>query len=100
MEQAKFTYSPLGKAPDKQKKTIEDQGPKQVDTLKTKAISGKSDNSPPISKEIYGEILEERMDEILKISRKIKYSNLVYGFKGPTCSISFTKFGGALCTYN
>ena len=30
IEQAKFTYSPVGKAFDKQTKTIEDQGKKQV----------------------------------------------------------------------
>ena len=30
-EQAKFTYSPLGKAFEKQVKTIEDQGEKQVE---------------------------------------------------------------------
>ena len=32
-EQARFTYSPLGKAFEKQIKTIEDQGKKQVDAL-------------------------------------------------------------------
>ena len=35
IEQARFTYSPLGKAFDKQIKTIEDQGNKQVDALNT-----------------------------------------------------------------
>ena len=34
IEQAKFTYSPLGKAFEKQTKTIEDQGEKQADVLK------------------------------------------------------------------
>ena len=34
IEQAKFTYSALGKAFEKQIKTIEDQGEKQVDALK------------------------------------------------------------------
>ena len=33
IEQAKFTYSPLGKAFEKQAKTIEDQGKKQIDAL-------------------------------------------------------------------
>ena len=33
IEQAKFTYFPLGKAFQKQIKTIEDQGKKQVDAL-------------------------------------------------------------------
>ena len=35
IEQAKFTYSPLGKSFEKQRKTIEDQGIKQVQALKT-----------------------------------------------------------------
>ena len=33
MEQAKFTYSPLGKAFEKQIKTIEDQGEKQIKAI-------------------------------------------------------------------
>ena len=39
--QAKFTYSPLGKAFEKQTKTIEDQGKKQVDALTALKISNK-----------------------------------------------------------
>ena len=35
MEQARFTYSPLGKAIEKQIKRIEDQGKKQVEALNT-----------------------------------------------------------------
>ena len=34
IEQAKFTYSPLGKAFEKQIKAIEDQGEEQIDALK------------------------------------------------------------------
>ena len=46
IEQAKFTYSPLGKAFEKQIKTVEDQGKKQLDALKeqTKAFEEKSDD--------------------------------------------------------
>ena len=47
IEQAKYTYSPSGKAFEKQIKTIEDQGEKQVEALKdlkpeneTKSIEG------------------------------------------------------------
>ena len=50
-EQAKFTYSPLGKAFEKQIKTIEDQGKKQIDALEnlkpkeeTKPTEDKSNN--------------------------------------------------------
>ena len=35
IQQAKFTYSPLGKAIEKQIKTIKDQGEKQVDALES-----------------------------------------------------------------
>ena len=51
IEQAKFTHSPLGKAFEKQIKTIEDQGKKQVDALEklkpkeqTKPTEDKPDN--------------------------------------------------------
>ena len=49
IEQARFTYSPLGKAFEKQIKTIEDQGKKQVDALKVlepKVIESGSNNNP------------------------------------------------------
>ena len=36
IKQAKFTYSPLGKALEKQTKTVEDQGTKQVEALNKK----------------------------------------------------------------
>ena len=35
IKQAKFTYSPFGKALKQQTKTIEDQGKKQIDALNT-----------------------------------------------------------------
>ena len=41
IEQTKFTYSPLGKAFEKQTKTIEDQGKKQVDALESLKPSDK-----------------------------------------------------------
>ena len=84
IEQAKFTYSPLGKAFEKQIKTIEDQGKKQVDALKVlepKAIeSGSENNNKLVTQEIYNKILEERMDKILEVSKEINYSNLVLSF--------------------
>ena len=33
IERAKFTYSPLGKAFEKQKKATEEQGKKQIDAI-------------------------------------------------------------------
>ena len=33
------------------------------------------------------------------MSQEINYSRLIYDFKGPTSSISFSKFGGPMYTY-
>ena len=54
IEEAIFTYSPLGKSFEKQIKTIEDQGKKQVDALKVlkpKTIERGSNNKPVITQE-------------------------------------------------
>ena len=45
IEQAKFTYSLLGKAFEKQIKTIEDQGQKQVEILKDLKPKNKQNQS-------------------------------------------------------
>ena len=42
IEQAKFTYSPLGKAFEKQIKTIEDQGEKQIKASKDLKLKDQS----------------------------------------------------------
>ena len=66
IEQAKFTYSPLGKAFDKQIKTIEDQGKKQDDALRdlkskeqTKPIEDKSNNQSK-AKIIFDDLINKR----------------------------------------
>ena len=86
IEQAKFTYSPLGKAFEKQMKTIEDQCQKQVDALEglktkeqTKAISY-DDESLEQKEEKYNKLLHEKLDEIRELSRQIDYKNLNYNF--------------------
>ena len=68
IQQAKFNYSPLGKALEKQRKTIEDQGEKQVDALKTsyKKLPSIKDFVPTekFNTEIIAEI--KRIEEIEK----------------------------------
>ena len=66
IEQAKFTYSPLGKAFEKQLKTIEDQEQKQVDALKDlkpkeqiKPIKDKSNNKSKAAV-IFDKLINER----------------------------------------
>ena len=59
IEQTKFTYSPFGKAFDKQIKTIEDQGKKQLDALNTL----KSDNKITIEKYMILKTLHLSLDQ-------------------------------------
>ena len=51
------------------------------------------------SKEIYDEILEEKIDQILEMSKEISHGDLVYDFKDPTSSIIFGKYGGPVYIY-
>ena len=92
----------MRKAFEKQIKTIEDQGKKQVDALKVlepKAIESGS-NEPIITKEIYDKILEERMDELIEMRDKINYSKLIYDFKGQSPPTDFAKFEGPIYIYD
>ena len=73
IEQAKFTYSPLGKAFEKQTKTIEDQREKQIKAIQDqgqvktiKKYAYDSEDTPFISKqkEIFNELVDERREKI------------------------------------
>ena len=81
IEQAKFTYSPLGKAFEKQIKTIEDQGKKQVDALESLKHKNKTkeqtktithdDESLGQKEESYNKLFDEKLDEIQELSKEI-----------------------------
>ena len=74
IEQAKFTYAPLGKTFEKQTKTIEDQGKKQLDTLESLKPSDKE--LPPIKDFIPEENLNpENNNEIKRIEEQEKKVN-------------------------
>ena len=85
VEQAKFTYSPLGKAFEKQTETIEDQGKKQVDALTALKTSNKK--LPSIKDFILPEIINEikRIEEIEKYDDRdkmvYKSANKTYDFR-------------------
>ena len=70
IEQAKFAYSPLGKAFEKQTKTIEDQGEKQIKAIQDNKQQLVSDDDYKdkllISKEreIFKYIYNKRLDKI------------------------------------
>ena len=98
IEQAKFTYSPLGKAFEKQIKTIEDQGEKQVEALKdlkpkeqTKAIEGES-SSQSKATNIFNNLIKERENIMNKLYESVDYNNLKFEYVGPTKSVSFYEF--------
>ena len=88
IEQAKFTYSPLGKAFEKQIKTIEDQGKKQTDTLKslkpkeeTKPIEDKPNNQLRAAI-IFNELIKKRKDLMNELYDSIDYENLNFEYVG------------------
>ena len=92
IQQAKFTYSPLGKALDKQRKTIEDQGEKQVDALEFLKDSDKK--LTPIKdfipiENLNPEIINE-IKRIEEIEKQIDRNRMVY--KGTNKTYDFRNF--------
>ena len=108
IEQAKFTYSPLGKAFEKQTKTTEDQGKKQV-----KAIQ---DNKRPVNinndddykdklllsreREIFKDIYNKRLDKIEELKNNIDYNNLNYVVVSTGDEYNFNKLDDPLTLLN
>ena len=98
IEQAKFTYSPLGKSFQKQIKTIEVQGKKQIKAIQNqghvkaiKKYTYNDEDSPLILKqnEFFNKLVDERLDEITKLGEKVNYDNLRYRYKTKTPDENF-----------
>ena len=92
IQQAKFNYSPLGKAIEKQIKTIKDQGEKQVVALES--LKPPDRKLPPIKdfislKNLNPEILKE-IEKIEKIEKKVDRNKMVY--KGTNKTYDFRNF--------
>ena len=78
-EQAKFTYSPLGKAFEKQTKTIEDQGQKQVGALNTLKSNKKLTTEDVIRKNaLNNDGAKKELDKIKEIEKNVDREKLVY----------------------
>ena len=101
-EQAKFTYSPLGKAFEKQIKTIENQGEKQVDALKNvkdqeKQLVNVNDDDyedkllHSKEQEIFRKIYNKSLDKIEELPEKIDDNNLVFTILSTGETIDFTR---------
>ena len=98
IEQAKFNYSPLGKAFEKQIKTIEDQGKKQIDALEgfkpkeqTKPIEDKSNNQSK-AKVIFNDLINKRKEIMNELYESVHYNNLKFEYIGPTKDVSFYEY--------
>ena len=106
IKQTKFTYSPLGKAFEKQIKTIEDQGKKQVDALNTLKSDNKitikkytydPNDTPFISKqkEIFNKLVDERLEKITSLDEEVNSNDLICRCRDNTADVSFNEFDNA-----
>ena len=98
IEQATFSYSPLGKAFEKQTKTIEDHGEKQIKAIQDNEkqlanINEDCRNKLLLSKEreIFKNIYNKRLDKIEELNKKIDYDNLKYIVKSTGEEFEFDK---------
>ena len=91
----------MRKAFEKQIKTIEDQGEKQIKAiqdqgqLKTiKKYDYDVEDTPFMSKrkEIFNELVNERLEKTTELNNKVNSDNLIYRYKGNTADVKFDKF--------
>ena len=101
IEQAKFTYPSLGKAFEKQIKTIEDQGEKQIKAIQDqgqvktiKKYSYDAEDTPFIlkQKEIFNKLVDERRKKIHYLVKNVNKNDLIYRQKGNSLDVEFNTF--------
>ena len=96
IEEAKFIYSPLGKGFEKQMKTTEDQGEKQIKALEEnrKQLVTSSGEKESLTLLKQREIFEELVNdgEIQSLIKHINFNNLIYHFKGESGPKRFISF--------
>ena len=79
IEQARFTYSPLGKAFEKQIKTIQDQGKKQVEALNTLKSNNQLTIEDVIPKNaLNNDEAKKELDKIKEIEKNVDREKLIY----------------------
>ena len=106
IEQTKFTYSLLGKAFEKQIKTIEDQGQKQIDALEnlkpkepTKPIEDKSNNQSKATV-IFNDLINKRKEIMTELYDSVDYNNLKLEYVGPTKDVSLYEYRNSKELFN
>ena len=108
IQQAKFTYSPLVKAFEKQIKTIEDLGKTQVKAIQDnkKSVNINKDNDYKdkllLSRErkIFKDICNKRLDKIEELNNNIDYNDLNYVVIGAGDKYSFDDLDDPLTLLN
>ena len=119
IQQAKFNYSPLGKALEKQVKTTKDQGEKQLKTIKDqgeKQVKAIQDNKHLVKinkdddykdklllsreREIFKDIYNKKLDKIEELNNKIDYNDLNYVVVGTGDKYSFDDLDDPLTLLN
>ena len=97
IETAKFTYSPLGKAFEKQIKTIEDQGKKQVEAL----ANLKPKDTKPIEEKPneYSNYFLNGLAKTRESTKPIDYNNLIYYYKGNSAPTNFIDYKGPMSIF-
>ena len=79
IEQAKFTYSPLGKAFEKQIKTIEDQGEKQIEAFKELQPEKQTKSVEAIFPKGYENVeVKNKINKIKEYEKKVNRNNMIY----------------------
>ena len=105
IEQAKFTYSPLEKAFEKQTKTIKDQGEKQGKAIQNKRPIKSIEkftyniNDSPIflkEKEICNKLTKESFEKINNLHKRVDINKIRFRYKGNTADEEYSKFDNAL----
>ena len=98
IEQAKSTYSPLGKNLQKRIKTIEDQGERQIkanqnqgEIKKIRKYPDRDKDSPLISKQkwIFTKLVNKRLEEITNLDERVNPDDLTYRYKGFAADAKF-----------
>ena len=102
IEQAKFTYSLLGKASEKQVKTIEDQGKKQVEALNTLKSNKQLTIEDVIPNDaVNNDEAKKELDKIKEIEKSVHREELTYETDEYTYSIknfqTIKTFGQDIC---
>ena len=99
----------MGKAFEKEIKTIKDQGEKQIKAiqdqgqLKTiKKYDNDAEDTPFISKQkkVFNKLVDERHKKMTDLVKKVNSDDLIYKYKGNTADAKFDKFDNALNIIN